>query len=128
MAITWVYQVARARGFFLSEDHEHLSLSMTSRVGLFVGDVISVPVEWKLNGVTFDVQVKRNQGQIVCGHLLEMFSVGKFVCVNLINKWINLKLVKQAASMQKKKCRISVIISFISDHNITFSVFYIVHT
>lgn len=31
---TWVYQVARARGIFLSEDPEHLSLSMTSRVGL----------------------------------------------------------------------------------------------
>lgn len=34
MPFTWGFQVARARGIFLSEDPEHLSSSMTSRVGL----------------------------------------------------------------------------------------------
>lgn len=34
MAFTWGFQVARARGIFLSEDPEHLSSSMTSHVGL----------------------------------------------------------------------------------------------
>lgn len=35
MAFTWVFQVARARGIFLSEDPEHLSSPVTSHVGLF---------------------------------------------------------------------------------------------
>ncbi|XP_061604252.1 protein PET100 homolog, mitochondrial isoform X1 [Phyllopteryx taeniolatus] len=36
MAFTWVYQVARARGLFLSEDREHLSWSVTSHMMLYL--------------------------------------------------------------------------------------------